>query len=50
MVPDLAGAPSVGFPRVFYLPYHGYRQFPLLAMARWRNLRRGNSWRVGHGF
>ena len=42
---------AVGFPRVFYLRYHGYKQFfPLLAMARWRNLRRGNSCRVAHGF
>ncbi|MFP6710928.1 MAG: squalene--hopene cyclase [Rhodospirillales bacterium] len=30
---------AVGFPRVFYLRYHGYRQyFPLLALARYRNL------------
>jgi squalene-hopene/tetraprenyl-beta-curcumene cyclase len=42
---------AVGFPRVFYLRYHGYRQFfPLLAMARWRNLQRGNSRRVPYGF
>ena len=42
---------AVGFPRVFYLRYHGYRQyFPLLALARWRNLRRGNSRRVEYGF
>lgn len=28
-----------GFPRVFYLKYHGYQKyFPLLALARYRNL------------
>src|SRR5579859_256724 len=33
-----------GFPRVFYLRYHGYAKiFPLWALARYRNLRRGNS-------
>ncbi len=36
-----------GFPRVFYLRYHGYSKiFPLWALARYRNLRRGNSGRV----
>jgi squalene-hopene/tetraprenyl-beta-curcumene cyclase len=30
---------AVGFPRVFYLRYHGYRAFfPLMALARYRNL------------
>jgi squalene-hopene/tetraprenyl-beta-curcumene cyclase len=30
---------ATGFPRVFYLRYHGYRQFfPLWALARYRNL------------
>jgi len=30
---------AVGFPRVFYLRYHGYaRYFPLWALARYRNL------------
>ena len=30
---------AVGFPRVFYLRYHGYRAyFPLWALARYRNL------------
>jgi squalene-hopene/tetraprenyl-beta-curcumene cyclase len=30
---------ATGFPRVFYLRYHGYRRyFPLWAMARYRNL------------
>jgi squalene-hopene/tetraprenyl-beta-curcumene cyclase len=34
---------AVGFPRVFYLRYHGYRAyFPLWALARYRNLRRGD--------
>ena len=31
---------ATGFPRVFYLRYHGYpRYFPLWALARYRNLR-----------
>jgi squalene-hopene/tetraprenyl-beta-curcumene cyclase len=35
---------AVGFPRVFYLRYHGYRAFfPLWALARYRRLTRGNS-------
>jgi squalene-hopene/tetraprenyl-beta-curcumene cyclase len=39
-----------GFPRVFYLRYHGYpRFFPLWAMARYRNLVAGNSRRVEQG-
>ena len=42
---------AVGFPRVFYLRYHGYRLFfPLLALGRYRNLRTGNSRRVAFGF
>ena len=42
---------AVGFPRVFYLRYHGYRlYFPLLALARYRNLNRGNTRRVEVGF
>ncbi|MCW3473728.1 squalene--hopene cyclase [Limobrevibacterium gyesilva] len=42
---------AVGFPRVFYLRYHGYRLFfPLLAMARYRNLKRSNDRRVAWGF
>jgi squalene-hopene/tetraprenyl-beta-curcumene cyclase len=42
---------AVGFPRVFYLRYHGYRwYFPLMALARYRNLRRGNTRRVAFGF
>ena len=36
--------PRPDFPRVFYLRYHGYSKFfPLWAMARYRNLKRGNS-------
>jgi squalene-hopene/tetraprenyl-beta-curcumene cyclase len=39
-----------GFPRVFYLRYHGYPKFfPLWALARYRNLRRTNVQRIVHG-
>ena len=39
-----------GFPRVFYLRYHGYRKFfPLWALARYRNLMRSNSRQVEFG-
>jgi len=39
-----------GFPRVFYLRYHGYAKFfPLWAVARFRNLRAGHSNRVSYG-
>jgi squalene-hopene/tetraprenyl-beta-curcumene cyclase len=35
---------ATGFPRVFYLRYHGYPKFfPLWALARYRNLKLGNS-------
>ena len=41
---------ATGFPRVFYLRYHGYRRFfPLWAMARYRNLRQRNSRTVSFG-
>ncbi|MGC1407732.1 MAG: squalene--hopene cyclase [Acetobacteraceae bacterium] len=41
---------AVGFPRVFYLRYHGYRwYFPLLALARYRNLRRGFARKLAFG-
>jgi squalene-hopene/tetraprenyl-beta-curcumene cyclase len=41
---------AVGFPRVFYLRYHGYRAFfPLWALARYRNLRRGNDKTLAYG-
>ncbi|MGQ0446224.1 MAG: squalene--hopene cyclase, partial [Beijerinckiaceae bacterium] len=33
---------ATGFPRVFYLRYHGYsKYFPLWALARYRNLKEG---------
>jgi len=39
-----------GFPRVFYLRYHGYAKiFPLWALARYRNLKRGNAGHVAWG-
>ena len=39
-----------GFPRVFYLRYHGYpRYFPLWALARYRNLGVANRERVAWG-
>jgi squalene-hopene/tetraprenyl-beta-curcumene cyclase len=35
---------ATGFPRVFYLRYHGYAKvFPLWTLARYRNLKRGNT-------
>ena len=38
---------ATGFPRVFYLRYHGYRKFfPLWALARYRNLTRDGLTRV----
>jgi squalene-hopene/tetraprenyl-beta-curcumene cyclase len=41
---------ATGFPRVFYLRYHGYRKFfPLWALARYRNLTRGNTRTVAYG-
>jgi squalene-hopene/tetraprenyl-beta-curcumene cyclase len=41
---------ATGFPRVFYLRYHGYSKFfPLWALARFRNLRKTNSRVVGVG-
>ncbi|HXX03449.1 MAG TPA: squalene--hopene cyclase [Xanthobacteraceae bacterium] len=41
---------ATGFPRVFYLRYHGYSKFfPLWAMARYRNLKRGNAPAVAYG-
>jgi len=41
---------AVGFPRVFYLRYHGYRAFfPLWALARYRRLTKGNFRRVPFG-
>ena len=41
---------AVGFPRVFYLRYHGYSvYFPLWALARYRRLRTANTATVAHG-
>jgi squalene-hopene/tetraprenyl-beta-curcumene cyclase len=41
---------AVGFPRVFYLRYHGYKQFfPLLALSRYRNIKKSNDKRVQFG-
>jgi squalene-hopene/tetraprenyl-beta-curcumene cyclase len=41
---------ATGFPRVFYLRYHGYRKyFPLWALARYRNLQAANTRRVAFG-
>lgn len=41
---------GTGFPRVFYLRYHGYRRiFPLWALARLRNLSASNTKRVSFG-
>ncbi len=42
---------AVGFPRVFYLRYHGYKQFfPLMAVSRYVGLMRRNDRRVAYGF
>ncbi len=41
---------GAGFPRIFYLKYHGYSAyFPLLALARYRNLKRGTERRLRYG-
>ena len=41
---------ATGFPRVFYLRYHGYAKFfPLWALARYRNLKSANSTAVAYG-
>ena len=41
---------ATGFPRVFYLRYHGYSKFfPLWALARYRNLKTGNAGAVAFG-
>ena len=48
---DEAPYTAVGFPRVFYLRYHGYGLFfPLLALARYRALQQSNDPRVAWGF
>jgi squalene-hopene/tetraprenyl-beta-curcumene cyclase len=42
---------AVGFPRVFYLKYHGYpRFFPLMALSRYRSLLASNDRQVKYGF
>jgi squalene-hopene/tetraprenyl-beta-curcumene cyclase len=47
---DEARYTATGFPRVFYLRYHGYPKFfPLWALARYRNLKQRNSSTVGYG-
>jgi squalene-hopene/tetraprenyl-beta-curcumene cyclase len=41
---------AVGFPRIFYLRYHGYSAyFPVWALARYRNLKRANAPRPAFG-
>lgn len=41
---------AVGFPRIFYITYHGYASyFPLWALARYRNLLATGERRPGHG-
>ena len=41
---------ATGFPRVFYLRYHGYPKFfPLWALARYRNLKNANSRSMRYG-
>ena len=41
---------GTGFPRVFYLRYHGYpKYFPLWALGRFRNLKKTNSRNVAFG-
>jgi squalene-hopene/tetraprenyl-beta-curcumene cyclase len=41
---------ATGFPRVFYLRYHGYAKFfPLWALARYRNVKRANDRAVRFG-
>jgi squalene-hopene/tetraprenyl-beta-curcumene cyclase len=41
---------AVGFPRVFYLRYHGYAAiFPLWALARYRDLKTSNTKAVRYG-
>jgi squalene-hopene/tetraprenyl-beta-curcumene cyclase len=41
---------GTGFPRVFYLRYHGYRKyFPLWALARYRNMTSGSNQAAHYG-
>ncbi|CDY75093.1 Squalene--hopene cyclase [Caballeronia glathei] len=47
---DEARFTATGFPRVFYLRYHGYRKFfPLWALTRYRNMTRDDVSRVTVG-
>jgi len=47
---DEARYTATGFPRVFYLRYHGYRKyFPLWALARYRNLKASRATNVTFG-
>ena len=47
---DEAYYTAVGFPRVFYLRYHGYRYFfPQWALSRYRQLKTGNAQTVVWG-
>lgn len=44
------GFNAVGFPRVFFLKYHGYSSyFPLWALARYRRLKSGNARTSSYG-
>ena len=41
---------ATGFPRVFYLRYHGYAKFfPLWALSRYRNMKASNARKVAFG-
>jgi len=41
---------AVGFPKVFYITYHGYSAyFPLWSLSRYRNLKRSNTKRPAFG-
>jgi squalene-hopene/tetraprenyl-beta-curcumene cyclase len=41
---------AVGFPRIFFLKYHGYSHyFPLWALARYRNLKNANALTTPYG-
>ena len=41
---------GTGFPKVFYLKYHGYAAyFPLWAVARYENLMKSNDRKVAYG-
>ncbi|QCE35606.1 squalene--hopene cyclase [Acetobacteraceae bacterium] len=41
---------AVGFPKVFYLRYHGYKHFfPLLALSRFKNLKENGRTRTSWG-